>query len=91
MFLHSHVGFDSTSDGIFTLLVLAVHEVFVKHFVYQWVAVVVAVGSTDVRSCVGVVVGIVAVTAAGFYIPLFVSQKFPNFCIDISVSIAVVD
>ena len=85
MIFHSHVGFNSTSDGIFPVLVLAVHEVFVKYFVYQWVAVVVAVG-IDVGSCVGAVVA-----AAVFFIPLFVSQKFPNFCIDISVSIAVVD
>ena len=81
--LHSHVGFDSTSDGIFALLVLAVHEVFVKYFVYQWVVVAVAVGV--VGSCVGVV------ATADFCVPLFVSQKFPNLCIDISVSIAVVD
>ena len=92
---HSHVRRDGSSNGLLTLFVLVVHEVFVEYFVRVVVVVVVVVvggggGSVAAAFVAGDVIRGVVVDVDVADVR-FLFQKFAYLCIDLSVGVSVVD
>ena len=84
---HSHVRRDGSSNGLLTLFVLVVHEVFVEYFV----RIVVVGGGGGIVAAGVVLVGGVVVIDVYVADVRFLFQKFADLCIDLSVGVTVVD